>query len=68
MDQPNKTYLDSTEQLTESSKNGDKIFIEFRNVHEEIENANKFEKNDWEFMIKTLTNISGKIFRFFKIT
>lgn len=64
----NKFYLISVESLVEASEQKEKVFIEYRGVEEEIEGANEYKKENWEFTLKVLTKCAGsEKFSFFKL-
>jgi len=63
----NKIYLVTSKELIETSKAGEKVFIEYRDKEEEIENAEKFENYDWEFTLAVYSRLfSTNYVKFFK--
>lgn len=60
-----KIYLNDIQDLTKSSQAGEKVFIEYGDKIEEIEEANQYGYSDWEFTVKVLTNMA-KV-NFFKV-
>lgn len=52
-----KIYLKNTEELTEASKAGEKVFMEYRDKEEEIEYAEKFGNYDWQFTLSAYSKL-----------
>jgi hypothetical protein len=62
MSKKDKIYLNNETELTCASKAGDKVFIEYRDKTEEIENSNEFDYTSWTFTLNILKNV-----KFFKV-
>ncbi len=63
----NKIYLETSRDLIETSKVGEKVFIEYRDKEEEIENAKEFEKYDWDFTLDVYSRLfPNNYVKFFK--
>jgi cell fate (sporulation/competence/biofilm development) regulator YlbF (YheA/YmcA/DUF963 family) len=62
-----KLYLETSEELTQASQAGEKVFLEYHNKQEEIENAKQFGSYDWEFTLKAYANLFPNNYKFFKI-
>lgn len=62
-----KVYLNTSRELAETSKAGEKVFIEYRDKEEEIEHAYKFENYDWEFTLGAYSRLFPENYvKFFK--
>jgi hypothetical protein len=62
-----KLYLKTSEELMQASQAGEKVFLEYGNKEEEIENAKQFGSYDWDFTLKAYTNLFSNNYKFFKI-
>ncbi len=64
----NKSYIYDVDELVRASEQQQKIYIEYKNGFEEVLDAHLFKKEDWQFTIKSLKNVSnGNFFNFFKL-
>ncbi len=60
-----KFYLNNLREIYEKSKSGLSIYVEYGEKFEEIEEAKKYEIDDWNFLIKSLNAVSEKKVSFF---
>jgi hypothetical protein len=62
-----KVYLKTSEELVHTSQAGEKVFIEYRNTEEEIENAPHFQQYDWDFTLSAYSRLFPENYvKFFK--
>lgn len=60
-----KIYLKDVEDLTNTSRAGEKVFVEYGEKIEEIEGSTNYGDSDWAFTIKVLSNLAAvKFFKF----
>lgn len=63
-----KVYLSDIDSLVVASQRREQIFIEYRDVVEEIFNSHEYDKESWEFTLKVLKKCAGlQTFSFFKL-